>query len=357
MMGTSPFYGRLIGCLSAEPMPDTHLFVVHESNEVPESLPPNVDTLTYPLASPGRTQSLRSNARLWRLLHSADLVVFHGLLPSSYLVPINLCPGSTRKGLWVAWGGDLAGLIDPEQLRIPRSTRSLWERSARMMGRFAALTPGDERLLQQVAGRDIECSRAVYFTDQSHDQLEAIWGDRSERAPGPKRILVGNSATPSNRHQEVLELLSRYAPGELEVFVPLGYGDVDYAHQVKEQGSAMLGEAFRPLLQRLSPSEFTSLASTMDVGVFNHDRQQGLGTILLMAALGKKVFLPSDNSSWGLLVEEVGLPMSDTKHIDQLSSDELVALSESDRVRLHERAMRWLSSDNVRSMWNSLLEV
>jgi len=357
MMGKSPFYGRLIQCLLDESVAGRHLFVVRKDNDFPRNPGPNFRTLEYPSVPAGRLGWWRPNAKLWRLLKAADLVVFHALLQSGYLVPVNLCPGALRRGLWVAWGGDLSTASSVSNSRKPQLTRFLWERAAKNMGRYAALAPGDEELLNQIAGRNVRCSRAIYFTDQSLDQVEALWEARTERPTGPIRVLVGNSATPTNRHLEVLELLARYEPGEVEVFVPLGYGDSIYAQQVAAQGSMLLGERFHPLIQQLQPSEFTSLANQMDVAVFNHDRQQGLGTILLMAALGKKVFLPRENSAWSLLAHEVGIPISDTNLISELGAREFSALPERDRMQLHEGAMRWLSSSNVGKMWSDMMEV
>ena len=40
-------------------------------------------------------------------------------------------------------------------------------------------------------------------------------------------ILIGNSATETNNHIEVLDLLSKFKNEDIKIYVPLSYGDME----------------------------------------------------------------------------------------------------------------------------------
>ena len=57
----------------------------------------------------------------------------------------------------------------------------------------------------------------------------------------------------------------------------------------------MFGGKFTPLLDYMSPLEYSSFLSGISIGVFNHDRQQGLGNIRKLLRMGSKVYVSSDS--------------------------------------------------------------
>lgn len=117
-------------------------------------------------------------------------------------------------------------------------------------------------------------------------------------------VLVGNSATETNHHLEVFEMLKKFVPGKIEVFVPLSYGEEAYRDMILREGRQILGEAFHPITEYMKYEDYVAFLARMDVGVFNNDRQQGMGNISIMLALGKKVYARDDTSMWKRYVSE-----------------------------------------------------
>lgn len=115
---------------------------------------------------------------------------------------------------------------------------------------------------------------------------------------GKKRILVGNSATPENQHTEVFAWLKDKIDDETEVLVPLSYGLDDYRKEVIDKGSEFFGNAFVPVTDFMAREDYIGLLSTCDTAVFNNNRQQATGNIILLANLGKKLYLRDDTSMW-----------------------------------------------------------
>lgn len=147
---------------------------------------------------------------------------------------------------------------------------------------------------------------------------------------GKKRILVGNSATIENRHLEIFGYLATIIDSETEVLVPLSYGDMDYQKQVIEQGKKMLKDSFVPAVDFMPREKYINLLSTCDVAIFNNDRQQATGNIILLANLGKKIYMRNDTSMW-LFFKELGFAMHTIEELKGNSIEELLNNSPDER--------------------------
>lgn len=105
-------------------------------------------------------------------------------------------------------------------------------------------------------------------------------------------IQVGNSADPSNNHIEILEYLSKLESKDFAIFVPLSYGQNNgYTKIIIEKGFELLGERFIPLSEYLDLKTYNFILSQVDVAIMNHNRQQGVGNIVTLLNMGKKVYV------------------------------------------------------------------
>ena len=104
-------------------------------------------------------------------------------------------------------------------------------------------------------------------------------------------IQIGNSATLTNNHIMIMEILKKYKNENIRIFVPLSYGDKKYADKVINAGRALFGEKFVPITEYMEQNVYYRFLNQMDIGIFGMSRQQALGNINLMMLLGKKVFL------------------------------------------------------------------
>ena len=60
---------------------------------------------------------------------------------------------------------------------------------------------------------------------------------------------------------------------------------------------------------------YIELLSDIDIAVFNHNRQQGLGNTTTLLGLGKKVYLRSDTTTWKTLIG-MGLVLGDSQNLE-----------------------------------------
>lgn len=237
-------------------------------------------------------------ASYWRLLlHMmiARRVVLHSL-HSQVAVLLAMNPWLPKKCYWMIWGGDLYRYQRPAvglRGRLVEMSRRL---TIRRLGNLVTYVPGDVELARGwygARGRHIEC---LMYPSNLYKALQV-----PERRAAKRTLLVGNSATPSNRHEYVFGLLSSLRLEGWRIVVPLSYGETAYADKISSLGLKLFGERFEPLREFLPLEQYLKLLSEVDIGVFAHDRQQGMGNIITLLGMGKTIYMDPEVSSFELL--------------------------------------------------------
>ena len=114
-------------------------------------------------------------------------------------------------------------------------------------------------------------------------------------------ILVGNSATPTNNHFEVFELLSKFSLEERKIITPLSYGNKVYAEKVKRLGDNMFKDNFFPITEFMTLEKYNKVIQQCGVVIINTYRQQAVGNILSMLWMGAKIYLDNKNTFYKYL--------------------------------------------------------
>lgn len=144
-------------------------------------------------------------------------------------------------------------------------------------------------------------------------------------------IIVGNSAADTNHHEEVFRMLIPFAGKGMKVYCPLSYGNAEtYVNQVLDKGKELFGENFVPLMSFMEKREYARLLSTMDIGIFYNDRQQAMGNILNLLAMGKKLYLRPGTPHWEKYRKE-GYILYSADEIPRESWEEFISFPEQAR--------------------------
>jgi dTDP-N-acetylfucosamine:lipid II N-acetylfucosaminyltransferase len=104
-------------------------------------------------------------------------------------------------------------------------------------------------------------------------------------------ILLGNSGAETNNHLPILRQFALDTSRNERIIVPLSYGNPVYISYLVEEGKRLLGERFVPVLEYLSPADYAHILKCCDFGIFNAHRAQGVGNIIALLFLGKRIFL------------------------------------------------------------------
>lgn len=120
---------------------------------------------------------------------------------------------------------------------------------------------------------------------------------------GTYRILVGNSADPTNNHAEAYKYISGLTTlrdHKLEIYSFLSYGREIGKQLALEYGQKYFGKSFHPITDFIPLDDFLSLMSTIDAVVMYHNRQQALGNVVSAISMGKPVFFKEKNVMYSI---------------------------------------------------------
>jgi dTDP-N-acetylfucosamine:lipid II N-acetylfucosaminyltransferase len=245
--------------------------------------------------------------QLEALVAGSRIAIFHSVSQKLAGILASAPPSVLR--VWSGWGGDyygstydhFAGQLGPRTRKLVhgavrptywagRALRALrvgpaLHGAAKSSDVFSAPIPEDLAVFT---------SRFPKFAGR-YSQLNYAIVEDSIVTPSGRDILLGNSASPTNNHLDVLERLSAQNLGGRRVIAPLSYGDPGYALSVARAGKEMLGDAFVPLMEFLPLDEYNEMLAGCGIVVMGHRRQEGLGNVLRALWQGSALVFDSRN--------------------------------------------------------------
>lgn len=244
-------------------------------------------------------------------MHTAEKIVLHGLFDPRLLILLACCPWMLSKCYWVIWGGDLYQYKASKNGLQAKIKETLRKFVIRRIGHLVTYIEGDVDLARKWYGAKGVYHECLMYVSNVIDPTTLIEPDKKTENGG-LRILLGNSADPSNNHIEALERLLAYKDRDITIFAPLSYGDQYHAKKVIEQGREWFGDKFIPLTELMPIDEYLGFLKSLDIAIFSHRRQQAMGNTITLLALGKTVFMRCDVSQWrfltglGITLKDVG---------------------------------------------------
>ncbi|MEJ8816952.1 TDP-N-acetylfucosamine:lipid II N-acetylfucosaminyltransferase [Lacibacter sp. H407] len=233
-------------------------------------------------------------------INRSQRIILHGLWHEGVIRLLLLQPWLIKKCYWMMWGGDFY-YYDSETVSKKRLIKKLQH--------FVGFVRGDYEFVREKYGAAGEFHESILYTVAFFEELVR------KRTAGKEesiKILVGNSADPSNNHLQIFEILLPFKDAGIEVIVPLSYGNESYRNDVVEKGAELFGDHFKPLLDFIPLDQYKKMLTEIQIGIFNHGRQQGLGNIITLLSYGKKVFLRKDVTTWGAF-KDLGVTLYDIK--------------------------------------------
>lgn len=260
----------------------------------------------------------KSIFELYKWIKKADKFFLHNLSVNIYeLFMLALCPRLLNKGIWLIWGGDLYCYRNPKKGLIENAIEAARRRVIKHIAVIASLTRGDFHLAKQWYNVDKKHIRLDYYIGSITNILYGLLNEKHTQK-STINIIVGNSATATNNHLEVFQMIRDYAGKDIQVYVPLSYGNAEYGQMVERAGKEFFGDKFVALKTYMSQMEYFSLLNQMDIAIFNNDRQQAIGNIMALALLGKKIYLKKNTSMWEEWVTQGDFQFH---KVDEISSD------------------------------------
>lgn len=234
------------------------------------------------------------------LLDESALIIFNSVFPAA-----RICCEFWRyrkKAYLMFWGGDIYPRT--KSINVFKSPEEWINKiclriAIKYFKGILTLIPKDLRVIERISAQHGEWHPACLF-GLTHDAAEnqkkdALTVLASPKPKSPVRILLGNSATRENRHLQALDFLGNFSEQDLVIYAPLSYGDEEYRNEVIKKGKELFSEKFVPLLEYVAFDQYRAFLKTISIGIFNNNRQQGMGNIEVLMRYGAKIYLAVDN--------------------------------------------------------------
>jgi dTDP-N-acetylfucosamine:lipid II N-acetylfucosaminyltransferase len=173
----------------------------------------------------------------------------------------------------------------------------------------------------------------IIYIPYHHVTLDYMVSHVQDQLCDGQHFLLGNSANPTNNHIETFNILEKINT-DYNIYVPLSYPKNEaYINTVSEHGRDVFGENFIPLTSFMPMDEYSHILKNCGNVVMNFNRQQGIANIVLALYLGAKVYLNTQNISYGYF-KKLGVQFY---HINELKAN--CNLENSEDLALHNRVI------------------
>lgn len=289
----------------------SHQLIVY-GNVSEYDIPASPDTWVMP-------SILKNIFALTRAMNKAEKIILHGLFSNHLIYLLAIQPWLLKRCCWVVWGGDLYIHNAPVKNWRWKKNELLRRFTVKRFSLITTTVPGDYLLAKEWYGS--KCKFIQNLMYRSH--LARGFLAREENEAHEVRIQIGNSADPSNNHKEMIDKLAERSNQNFSVFAPLSYGSQSYQDEIVNYGKLKLGCKFNALTEFMSFSEYNLYLNSIDIAIFNHNRQQAMGNIIALLSLGKKVLIRSDTTPWSYF-HDLGIKVYDSKkaiYIEKIPDD------------------------------------
>ncbi len=260
----------------------------------------------------------------------------------------------SNKLVWVYWGGDIYAYKEKNKTLRSRFYEFCRKIIIRNLKSISGFLYEDFEVIKKIYRTKASYTKVIYPLPVDFSMLEKVSNEKQLKGNSAKTILAGNSADPSNNHTELFKFLEKFNDQNIEIICPLSYGpDKGYTNQIINEGQKIFGDKFKPLTQFLNPAEYGKILLNVDVAVMNHQRQQGLGNLISILWLGKKVFVRNDTTSFSYFKSE-GIAISDTLEIANLSFKDFISIEPYDAIKNKTLVLDVFSEKHYKELWSNL---
>ncbi len=306
--------------------------------------------------------------------HEYDVLVIHFL--DFYHSGIVLNIPKTKKILWLTWGADIyqtgfykAKLFQPLTNNLVNNLNKYhpfieeiknyfrngyyflkWEippkikfkRAVERISFCATVIPSEINILR--SWKFFKAQQVPFsYTSIEYDFKEVDYINCFKNGDA---ILVGNSNSPTSNHMDCFKKISAFNIGLRKIFVPLNYGNFDlYTKLITEEGFKILKNNFSPISEFLSKKNYIRILQKCNIAIMAHERQQGVGNVIILLWLGVKIFLSEKNITFSYLKSKGFHIHSIQKDLNENSINE--PLSEKEVLINRKLLLQEYSQENV----------
>lgn len=269
-------------------------------------------------------------SELKKLYKSLDLIILHGL--DFKVHEFLTIPAPVRqKIVWVVWGHDLYRVENTDQGNAIGKIKYLIKKGickyvqvpfVQQIKCIGIGFPYDENQVRKWYGNAIPVKSVPYDLGYDYEKIKQVKNQMKKIKDNQMtNILVGHSAYRFLNHIDILENLKKFQRNNLNIYIPLSYGDGEYKKQVVEYIQEC--DLNVTIIEDVLPmNDYLEFLSKMDIAVFDFKHQAALGNLYLLLYLEKKLYLSKDGILYNGFQEQ-GVSVFPVEEIKKIDFDEL----------------------------------
>lgn len=285
---------------------------------------------------------------------SAKQIIIHQLNKPQLMASLLIFyPQAYKKMVWSIWGGDVYFYKYKSNSLKDTLIEFLRKIIIAKIPVISSYIKGDYDEVVKIYNSSAKYIKAKYPSPIEEEKI-LKFANRNKQNADCISILVGNSADSSNEHIAAFNLLQKFKDENIKVFSVLSYGgNTNYTDSVIQSGKKIFGDKFKPILDYMNFEDYLSFLGSIDICVFNHKRQQGLGNVYILLALQKKVFMDSSISSFRYY-HELGIKIYDTKKIDKFSFEDFKHQEKQETINNQNLILNDISEKTIYKEWKNV---
>ena len=336
-----------------------HYFVILGTPSKRTPLPAEFEDIEHMLLPYG-AMNLPNNffsIKLTKILSSARNIILHSYSVSAHVEAIFfLRPSMLKKSVWIIWGGDAHDSMVPIT-PINKLLLIVKKKQIKLVPYVAGCEP-DFKLIQQnynISPRTIILNN--FYTNDIHESKTDIFPNDDKAV----KIIIGSDALPSNRHREIIDLCSKYKKENVQFYMPLPRNKTnldisEYIDSVESYAKSVLGDKITIFSEVIEKETYHNLLRNMDIGIYNSNIQQGVGTITTMLSSGAKIYLDSTMPLWEIF-SDLGFSLHPTADIEYESFSEFVRNEIQEMSKNKDTALTQFGNDMRVEQWNKIFNL
>ena len=262
---------------------------------------------------------------LKKYIDDADFVFLHSN-PLTVTQLLYLDTKRLRKIIWVVWGHDLYVLpnnnVEGLKSKIKVFIYNLFFKKicekirVNKIKKFYGIGIGfkyDAIEVRRRFGNDTRIFLLMYGYKKNLSQ-EVTTNLKTKKHTDSYKIMIGHSAFPFLNHKEILDKLLKYKDENIIISLPINYGDMTYANEIKEYAKKLFKDKVEIIDKYLPYEQYVKYISSVDCCILDYKHQSALGNIYLLLQNGTKLFLNKD----GIIKLALSLEIIETYNVSDI---------------------------------------
>lgn len=252
----------------------------------------------------------------------AKKIYFHGLFDIRIVFFLYIFKDFLKKSFWDMWGGDLYSFSKNKKIIYKKIDDYV---KGNFYG-YITYIDGDYELVKKwykAKGKYFKC---FIYPSNLYKEMEILPSKREDLY-----VQIGNSADPSNNHFEILNKLERFKNKNIKLFCILSYGDKIYAEKIIKYGEKIFKEKFIPIVDFMLFEDYMKFLSEIDIAIFAHKRQQGMGNITSLLGMKKTLYMDKNVTTF-VTLKKMGVSIKSLDDIEDLSKFNNFILEKNERI-------------------------